>query len=56
MAKRGTLKVYLGFAPGVGKTCAMLSEAHDLVDRGHDVLVGIVEDHGRARTRKLTEG
>ena len=56
MAQRGTLKVYLGFAPGVGKTCAMLSEAHDLVDRGHDVLVGIVEDHGRARTRKLTEG
>lgn len=56
MAKRGTLKVYLGFAPGVGKTCAMLSEAHDLVDRGHDVLVGIVEDHGRERTRKLTEG
>ncbi|WP_042379264.1 DUF4118 domain-containing protein [Corynebacterium resistens] len=56
MTKRGTLKVYLGFAPGVGKTCAMLSEAHDLVDRGYDVLVGIVEDHGRARTKKLTEG
>lgn len=56
MTKRGTLKVYLGFAPGVGKTCAMLSEAHDLYDRGRDVLVGIVEDHGRERTRKLTEG
>ncbi|SUY93654.1 two-component system sensor kinase KdpD [Corynebacterium jeikeium] len=34
MTKRGTLKVYLGFAPGVGKTYAMLSEAHDLYDRG----------------------
>lgn len=56
MTKRGTLKVYLGFAPGVGKTCAMLNEAHDLYDRGRDVLVGIVEDHGRERTRKLTEG
>ena len=56
MTKRGTLKVYLGFAPGVGKTCAMLSEAHDLYDRGRDVLIGIVEDHGRERTRKLTEG
>ncbi|WP_426706278.1 DUF4118 domain-containing protein [Corynebacterium auriscanis] len=56
MGQRGKLKVYLGFAPGVGKTCAMLSEAHDLVDRGHDVLVGIVEDHGRERTRALTEG
>ena len=39
MTKRGTLKVYLGFAPGVGKTCAMLSEAHDLYDRGRDVLI-----------------
>ena len=56
MTKRGTLKVYLGFAPGVGKTYAMLSEAHDLYDRGRDVLIGIVEDHGRERTRKLAEG
>ncbi|RAV32606.1 ATP-binding protein [Corynebacterium heidelbergense] len=56
MAQRGKLKVYLGFAPGVGKTCAMLSEAHDLQARGHDVLIGLVEDHGRERTRKLVEG
>ncbi|APT85584.1 DUF4118 domain-containing protein [Corynebacterium aquilae] len=56
MTRRGTLKVYLGFAPGVGKTYAMLQEAHELTKRGHDVLVGLVEDHGRARTKALTEG
>lgn len=56
MTKRGTLKVYLGFAPGVGKTCAMLSEAHDLLADGVNVLVGIVEDHGRERTRRMAEG
>lgn len=56
MAKRGKLKVYLGFAPGVGKTCAMLSEGHDLYSRGHEVVVGLVEHHGRERTKKLIEG
>lgn len=56
MTKRGTLKVYLGFAPGVGKTCAMLNEAHDLQSRGIDVLVGLVEDHGRERTKSLIDG
>ena len=54
--KRGTLKILLGAAPGAGKTCAMLSEAHTLVDQGRDVVVGVVEDHGRAYTKALCEG
>lgn len=56
MPQCGKLKVYLGFAPGVGKTCAMLNEGHDLQSRGHRVVVGLVEDHGRARTRQLVDG
>lgn len=56
MTQRGKLKVYLGFAPGVGKTCAMLNEGHDLYSRGHEVVVGLVEHHGRERTKKLIEG
>ena len=54
--KRGRLKIYLGAAPGSGKTCAMLSEAHTLLRGGTDVVVGIVEDHGRAYTKSLCEG
>lgn len=53
---RGRLKIYLGFAPGVGKTCAMLNEAHELSAQGRRVLVGVVEDHGRPRTAALVEG
>ncbi|QNQ90686.1 DUF4118 domain-containing protein [Corynebacterium poyangense] len=53
---RGTLKVYLGAAPGVGKTCAMLQEAHRLSASGVKVVVGIVEDHGREGTRHLVTG
>ncbi|UCR89405.1 ATP-binding protein [Mycetocola spongiae] len=53
---RGDLKVYLGFAPGVGKTFAMLEEAQELRQRGVDVVVALVEDHGRARTRDLVRG
>lgn len=56
MAYRGTLKVYLGFAPGVGKTCAMLAEAHDLHQRGLNVVVGVVEDHGRDHTAQMAQG
>ncbi|MFN7951302.1 MAG: universal stress protein [bacterium] len=52
-AKRGRLKVYLGFAAGVGKTYRMLEEAHALVKRGVDVVVGLVETHGRAETAAL---
>ena len=53
---RGTLRVYLGAAPGVGKTFAMLDEGHRRARRGTDVVVGIVEDHGRALTRERAEG
>jgi two-component system sensor histidine kinase KdpD len=48
--KRGTLRVYLGAAPGVGKTFAMLNEGRRRHERGTDVVVGYVETHGRART------
>lgn len=50
---RGTLRIYLGAAPGVGKTYAMLGEAHRRASRGTDVVVGLVETHGRARTRAM---
>lgn len=53
---RGRLRVYLGAAPGVGKTFAMLSEGRRRAERGTDVVVGVVEDHGRPRTRALLEG
>jgi two-component system sensor histidine kinase KdpD len=48
--KKGTLKVYLGGAAGVGKTYRMLEEAHHLRDGGHDVVLGFIETHGRAET------
>ncbi len=48
--ERGTLRIYLGAAPGVGKTYAMLGEAVRRRQRGVDVVVGIVETHGRAAT------
>ena len=47
---RGTLRVYLGAAPGVGKTYAMLDEGRRRAARGTDVVIGLVETHGRART------
>jgi two-component system sensor histidine kinase KdpD len=48
--RRGTLRIYLGAAPGVGKTFAMLNEGRRRHDRGTDVVVGFVEPHGRALT------
>src|SRR5579872_441794 len=54
--KRGRLKLYLGFAAGVGKTYRMLEEAHALKQRGVDVVIGFVETHGRAETAALIEG
>jgi two-component system sensor histidine kinase KdpD len=48
--RRGTLRIYLGAAPGVGKTFAMLNEGRRRKERGTDVVVGYVEPHGRART------
>lgn len=52
----GRHKIYLGAAPGVGKTYTMLQEAHDLVAAGVDVVCGIIETHGRAETAALVEG
>ncbi len=51
--KRGRLKVFLGYAPGVGKTYSMLSEGIRRRSRGEDVVVGVVETHGRAGTAEL---
>ncbi|MEU6750905.1 DUF4118 domain-containing protein, partial [Spirillospora sp. NPDC046719] len=53
---RGRLRVYLGAAPGVGKTYAMLAEGARRRERGTDVVVGFVETHGRPRTAALLEG
>ena len=53
---RGTLRIYLGAAPGVGKTFAVLGEAHRRADRGADVVVGLVETHGRPRTLEQLQG
>jgi len=54
--KRGRLKLYIGFAAGVGKTYRMLEEAHALRGRGVDVVLGFVEPHGRIETERLIEG
>ncbi len=55
-ARRGRLRVYLGMAPGVGKTYRMLEEGHRRATRGTDVVVGLVEAHGRPQTSRLLEG
>jgi two-component system sensor histidine kinase KdpD len=55
-AARARLKVFLGAAPGVGKTYAMLQEAADRKRNGEDLLVGVVETHGRSETAALLEG
>ncbi|GAA1465033.1 DUF4118 domain-containing protein [Nocardiopsis exhalans] len=52
---RGNLRVYLGAAPGVGKTYRMLDEAHRRRDRGADVVVGFVECHGRVMTEAMID-
>ncbi|MDQ0455805.1 sensor histidine kinase [Rhizobium paknamense] len=54
--RRGKLTVFLGAAPGVGKTYAMLSRAHRLKADGVDLVVGLVETHGRGETAALLEG
>lgn len=53
---RGKLTVFLGAAPGVGKTYAMLERARGLKAGGTDVVIGLVETHGRAETARLAEG
>lgn len=55
-AKRGELRIYLGAAPGVGKTYAMLGEAHRRLERGTDLVAAVVETHGRKKTADLLDG
>jgi two-component system sensor histidine kinase KdpD len=54
--RRGELRIYLGAAPGVGKTFAMLGEARRRLDRGTDLVAGLVETHGRRKTQELLDG
>jgi two-component system sensor histidine kinase KdpD len=53
---RGQLRIYLGAAPGVGKTFAALEEAHRRAERGTDVVIGVVETHGRRHTAERIGG
>jgi len=55
-AHRGTLKIFFGYAAGVGKTYTMLETARRAKDEGRDVVVGYVEPHGRRETEALLEG
>ncbi len=54
--RRGELRIYLGAAPGVGKTFAMLGEAHRRLERGTDLVAAVVETHGRKKTADLLAG
>ncbi|OKH85306.1 histidine kinase [Mycobacterium sp. ST-F2] len=54
--KRGELRIYLGAAPGVGKTFSMLGEAHRRLERGTDVVAAVVETHGRKKTAEALAG
>lgn len=54
--KRGELRIYLGAAPGVGKTYAMLGEAHRRLERGTDLVAAVVETHGRQKTADMLVG
>jgi two-component system sensor histidine kinase KdpD len=54
--KRGELRIYLGAAPGVGKTFAMLGEAHRRLERGTDLVAAVVETHGRKKTAEQIAG
>src|SRR5579871_2265792 len=53
---RGQHKVFLGMAVGVGKTCRMLQEGHSEVSKGQDVVIGLLETHGRSETAALAAG
>jgi two-component system sensor histidine kinase KdpD len=54
--RRGSFKIYIGLAAGVGKTYRMLQEAHQLMAAGIDAAIGYIETHGRAETEKLVLG
>ena len=53
--RRGRLRVFFGFAAGVGKTYSMLSEAHELLLMGKDIIVGYIEPHDRPDTNRSNE-
>ena len=55
-AQRGKLKIFFGASAGVGKTYAMLSAARNLQQHGVDVVIGVIETHGRAETEALVGG
>jgi two-component system sensor histidine kinase KdpD len=55
-SERGRYKIFLGMAAGVGKTYRMLQEGHAELENGRDVVVGLLESHGRAETAALAEG
>ena len=55
-ATRGKLKIFFGASAGVGKTYAMLSSAHQQAQKGTDIVIGVVETHGRKETESLLEG
>jgi len=55
-SRRGRLKIYLGYCAGVGKTYQMLQEGHRLKNEGIDVVIGLLETHGRADIARLAEG
>ncbi|MBL8032808.1 MAG: sensor histidine kinase KdpD, partial [Leptospiraceae bacterium] len=54
--RRGKLRLFFGMAAGVGKTCAMLKAAHRMRESGIDIVVGLVETHGRRETAELIRG
>jgi two-component system sensor histidine kinase KdpD len=54
--RRGRHKVFIGMAPGVGKTCRMLQEGKEMLREGTDVVVGLLETHGRVETARQAEG
>src|SRR5215210_4009412 len=56
LSQRGKLRVYFGASAGVGKTFAMLAAARKRQEEGRDVLVGVVETHGRSETAALLDG
>src|SRR5690348_15563362 len=54
--EHGKLKIFMGYAAGVGKTYQMLEEAQELKSKGHNVVIGYLEPHGRKETIAKTEG
>src|SRR5690349_21705474 len=54
--QRGKLKIFFGASPGVGKTYAMLSAARSLQAQGVDLVIGVVETHGRSETAEMVRG